>query len=346
MVHFISGYIYMQKQTEHDLGTLEELAEVIQSNQRFIISSHTHTDGDAVGASLAFKRMLQQRGKDVLWVMDEDPGEQYQRFYTPEELEIYSQESDFGDREVVVMTDAGEWQRLGGVGDVLKNHPGHKVCIDHHYPKNDFPGTRFVRVKSPSTTVIMYNLLQHLGLELTKEVAEAIYLGIIVDTLNFHLPHTNPETHYIAAECLKVGVDPTYVYEPIYGTTSPARLNLMCQAFSKIEFFCGGKVSTMYTTQEMFEHAQAYRNDDDGFVEFLRTLKGAVVSIYFREEQKGTIKVSWRAKGNNNIVVSAQKFGGGGHMRAAGASVEGEMDQVRSQVLADIQQRYKNGEIG
>jgi bifunctional oligoribonuclease and PAP phosphatase NrnA len=335
----------MEKITEHDQGTLNDIEAIIQAHERFLICSHTHTDGDAVGSSLAFKRMLEQMGKDVLWVMDEDPGETFERFYNNGELEIYSETSNFSNREVIVMTDAGEWHRLGAIGDILKNHPGQKLCIDHHYPINDFHGTRFVRVKSPSTTVIMYNLFKHLGLEWNKQIAEPIYLGIIVDTLNFHLPHTNAQTHTIAAECIEAGVNPTYVYEPIYGTTSPARLRLMTQAFHNIEILCGGKVATMHVTQQMLRETGATRNDDDGFVEFLRTLKGVVVAIYIREESEGRAKVSWRAKGDNNIVVSAQRFGGGGHMRAAGASIQGSVEEIRRTVLENMKQRVENGEI-
>lgn len=336
----------MRKTTEHDEGIFEDIQSIIASNQRFLVSSHIHSDGDAIGAALAFKRMLELMGKDVRCVMEEDPGETFYRFYSPEDIEVLSPSSDFSDRDVIVMADAGEWHRLGKrLGAILENHPGKKICIDHHYPKNQFQGTRFLRVKSPSTTVIMYNLLRFLGLELTKEIAEAIYLGIIVDTINFHLPHTNEETHIIAADCLRVGVDPSYVYEPIYGTTSPGRLQLMCQAFSSIRILFGGKVASMQITRQMFQESGAAQNDDDGFVEFLRTVKGVSVGVYFRQENENEVKISWRAKGNNNVVVSAQRFNGGGHLRAAGATILGTMDEVRALVLGDMEERVKNGEI-
>lgn len=335
----------MESLTKYDRGSLADLEAVIKAHDRFLVSSHTHTDGDAVGASLAFKRMLEQLGKDVIWVMDEDPGEMFERFYDPRELVIGTEQDTFPDREVVVIVDANEWRRIGKISEVLKNHPAKKMCIDHHYPKGEFPGTLLARVKSPSTTVIMYNLFKHLGLEWTHAIAEPIYLGIIVDTLNFHLPHTNAETHYIAAECLSVGVDPTHVYEPVYGTTSPGKLQLMCEAFQTIQILFDGKVSMMHTTRDMFERAGAQRNDDDGFVEFLRTLKGAAVAIYMRQETNGKVKVSWRAKGQNNIVKSAQKFGGGGHMRAAGASIEGPVEEIKQKVLEDMQARVNAGEI-
>ncbi|MDX9754022.1 MAG: bifunctional oligoribonuclease/PAP phosphatase NrnA [bacterium] len=331
--------------TEFDSGTFAEVQAVIKAHQRFLVSSHTHADGDAVGAALAFKRMLEQMGKDVRWVMDEDPGETYEIFYSPEELEVYSSASDFSSCEVIVMVDAGEWHRLGAVGEVLQDHPGHKLCIDHHYPKNDFNGTRFLRVKSPSTTVIMYHLCKFLQLEWNLAIAEPIYLGIIVDTINFHLPHTTKETHLIAADCLDAGVLPARVYEPVFGTVSQARLQLMCDVFENLEILGDGKVATVYTTLAMMERAGASRNDDDRFVDLLRGLKGVRIGIYFREETDGTVKVSWRAKGDNNILISAQHFGGGGHMRAAGASIPGPMDKVRNQVLANILTRLSNGEF-
>ena len=327
-------------------GTWSELIDRIHARRRFLVSSHIHPDGDAIGSSLAFKRMVESLGKEVQWVMDSDPGPMFARFYQPSELDVFQAGGgDFSNRDAIVMVDACEWSRLGKLGEVLQSHPADKICVDHHLPKDSFAGLQIADPSSPSTTVLLYRLLRKMEIRLTKEIAEPIYLGLIVDTQNFHLPNTTVEAHQIAAECLRAGVDPTWVHEPIFGTNRFSRLRLIAEAFQTAQVYFQGAVAVMVTTQAMFRDAGAAAWEDEGFSDWVRTIEGVKVGIYIREESDGRIKVSWRAKGDNNVAVSARRFGGGGHLRAAGAIVEGKLEEVRERVLADLKQRLENGEI-
>ncbi|MBN2327588.1 MAG: bifunctional oligoribonuclease/PAP phosphatase NrnA [Candidatus Omnitrophica bacterium] len=322
------------------------LADLIHAKNRFLISSHLRPDGDAVGSSLAMKRILQRMGKDAVWVMDGEAGWNFDRFYDKEELTLYDPEkSDFSDREVIVMVDAGEWPRLGRVGEAMKRHPGDKICIDHHIPHNSYEGLRIVDAASPSTTVLIYRFIQFLDMEFDLSLAEPVYLGLIVDTQNFHLPNTTEEAHLIAAHCLRAGVQPHRVYEPIFGTTLFSRMRLMSEAFKTFEIACDGKVGVMYTTCDMFQQAEADPIDDDGFIDFVRSVEGVRIGVYLREENEGVVKVSWRAKGDNNVVASAHKFGGGGHLRAAGATILGSLAEVKQLVLQDLKDLAAMGKI-
>ena len=327
-------------------GSWSDFHGVISSAERFVLSSHINPDGDAVGSALALKRLLHQMGKDAWWVMDKPLSYNYDSFYQPGELLVFENgDLDFSSREVVIMTDAGFWNRLGDVGVVLAQHPGVKMCIDHHPPYDPFEGWKLVDTSAPSTTVLIYRYLQFLGKEMTLELAEPIYLGLIVDTQNFHLPNTTVEAHQIAAHCLEVGVDPTRVYEPIFANNRFSRLRLMSEAFHTLQVICGGKVSVMYTTREMFEKCESQYGEDEGFSDLVRTIERVSVGIYLREEPNGRVKVSWRARNCNNVELSARKFGGGGHIRAAGALIRGSLEEVRQRVIEDIQQRVEQGEI-
>ncbi|MGC9329766.1 MAG: DHH family phosphoesterase, partial [Candidatus Hinthialibacter sp.] len=253
--------------------------------------------------------------------------------------------SDFSDREVMVMVDAGEWPRLGRIGETMMRHPGDKICIDHHIPQNTFEGLRFVDPNSPSTTVLIYRFIQFLEMDFDLALAEPVYLGLIVDTQNFHLPNTTEEAHLIAAHCLRAGVQPHSVYEPIFGTTLVSRMRLMSEALKTFEIVCDGKVGVMYTTLDMFRQAEADPSDDDGFIDFVRSVQGVRIGVYLREEENGLVKVSWRAKGDNDVASTAYKFGGGGHLRAAGASIHGSLPEVKQLVLQELKERAANGTI-
>lgn len=329
-------------------GSWDEIQSAVDSHSRFVISSHINPDGDAVGSALALKRILERRGKDVLFVMEKPLGCNFTPFlkHGNECIAFEPVPPDLSDRDALIMTDAGLWKRLGKVGDVYEKHPGQKICIDHHPPPSgDFPGVRIIDTKSPSTTVMIYHFLRHLGMELTLDTAEPIYLGMIVDTQNFHLPNTTVETHHIAAKCLEAGVHPTKVYDPVFGTNRFTRLRLMSLVFHTIKVYCDGKLAVMHTSQDMFKESQADPMEDEGFSDLVRTIEGVRVGIYLREEPDQKVKVSWRAKGDNNVAVSANHFGGGGHVRAAGAQIKGSIDEVREMVIEEMTKRVENGEI-
>lgn len=333
--------------SEHiQTGSWEEIDAVVMPHRRFVLSSHINPDGDAVGSALAMKRILEAMGKDAMWVMDQDMHYMFHDFYRPGELRIHANGNiDYSDREVAILTDAGFYKRLGGVGDVFAALPAKKVRIDHHPPGEPFEGAGLIDTAAPSTTVLVYRYLRHLGLDLTPGIAEPIYLGLIVDTQNFHLPNTTVEAHHIAAHCLEAGVDPTRVYEPVFGTNRFSRLRLMSEAFRNLQVLFGGKVAVLPLSLDDFKAAGAGLGEDEGFSDLVRTIEGVRVGVYLREEPNGKVKVSWRAKGDIDVRSSAQAFGGGGHLRAAGALVRGTLDEVRQRVAEDLRVRAENGEI-
>ncbi len=332
--------------TDERNGTWDEIIGMIELHTRFLISSHVHPDGDAVGASLALRRILQALGKDAVWTMDDDPGIQFVRFYPKDELQMYDPQLDLSGREVMVMVDAGEWRRLGQAGERMNAHSGKKICIDHHIPNGPFDGIRVVDTGAPSTTVLIYRLMKALEVPLTLDIAEPVYLGLIVDTQNFHLSNTTEEAHQIAAACLNAGVKPEEVHKPVFGTLRLSRLRLMSEAFKTLDVLFDGKVAVMQTTRVVFDETGADRADDDGFVDMLRSIEGACIGVYLREESKGTVKVSWRSEGENDIAVSARRFGGGGHAKAAGATISGSIEEARNKIIDDLKERIANNEIG
>lgn len=323
-----------------------DCTELIQRYSRFLIASHVNPDGDAVGSAIALRRLLESMGKEAHCVFADEPSPSLQSFYDPAELSVYSRDPvSFQDYEVTIVTDAGNWQRLGDVGDVFSKHPGMKICIDHHPVSMDFPGLHIVDTESPSTTVLIHRYARFLQEPFTVALAEPIYLGLIVDTINFHLPNTTVESHTIAAECLHAGVNPTRVYQPIFGTLPFTRMRLMASVFEHAEVCLGGTVGVLFTTQAMLDESQAGPGDDEGFSDLSRNIEGVSVGVYLREIEDGRVKVSWRTREEFSILESARFFGGGGHQRAAGARIQGSIEEVKARVLADLKTRIDAGEF-
>ncbi len=331
---------------EHPSHMWDDVNTIIHNASRFVVSSHIRPDADAVGSALAMSRLLKRLGKDGCWVMKDDPGSQFKPFYSPKELTMYDKEKiDLTQHDAIVMVDAGEWKRLGWVEEIQAHLPSRRICIDHHPAVNSFDGVRVVDAQASSTTVMIHRLIKFLDIDLTYDLAEPIYLGIMGDTQNFHLSNTTEEAHQIAIECLRTGVEPEKVHEPVFGTTPISRLKLISNAYQTVEVKLEGKVSVMYTTHQMFEEAGADWWEDEGFSDLLRTIDGVSVGIYLREDEENKVKVSWRSKGENDISISARKFGGGGHAKASGARIKGSIEEVCQIVLEEMEQRIQAGEI-
>lgn len=322
-----------------------QLVEIIDRMNTFVISSHIHPDGDAIGSAIALRRMLEDYGKDAVCYFTHPAGRQLEPFCKPGEIIQHKIDPvDLSDRDLVIMVDASGWDRLGEAGAALEKHPAPNVCIDHHPEVGEFPGLRIVDTNASSTTVLIYRLLQYMKLTLTKDIAEAIYLGMIVDTINFHLPNTNAETHRIAADCITAGVKPADVYEPVFGTMRFSRMRLMAEAFANASVLFDGTVGVMYTDLDMVKKCQSDEDDDDGFSDLSRNIEGVKVGVYFRQVDAERVKVSWRTKEPYSIVESARKFGGGGHLRAAGTMIHAPIDKAKKMVLADMEARVNAGD--
>lgn len=321
------------------------LAELVERYSRFVISSHINPDGDAVGSAIALRRILQAKDKDAYCLFADEPPASLRPFYRSDELRVAGRDGvDLSDREVVLMVDAGHWERLGVVGEWFGAHPGMKICVDHHPPVGEFPGLRIVDTTSPSTSLMLYRFLRFLSIELTHEIAEPIYLGLMVDTINFHLPNTTVEAHHAAAECLRAGVEPDRVHEPVFGTLSFSRMRLMAEAFAQAEAALNGAVGVIAATQEMFARTGAENGDDEGFSDYSRRIEGVRIGVYLREMPDGVVKVSWRCKDGFEVMSAAQRFGGGGHLRAAGARLRGGVEAVKKLVLEDLAERLASAE--
>ena len=162
----------------------------------------------------------------------------------------------------------------------------------------------------------------------------AIYVAILTDTGSFRFSNSTPASHNIVAELLQRGVSPDETYRRVYGTSSHRQLRLLRSALAELEVDPGSRVAWITVPSKDYEELGATSDDLEGLVDYPRSLEGVEVGLLFRRTIKGGIKVSFRSNGEVDVNELARRFGGGGHVRASGALVEGTLDQVRSDVLA------------
>ncbi|MGI8623664.1 MAG: DHH family phosphoesterase [Solirubrobacteraceae bacterium] len=303
----------------------------LRDAERFILCTHEHPDGDALGSLAAMQLALTGLGKDVVSFVaaDEFPLPYEYRFLTIDRL-LCEPPADYEQRTVVFL-DCGSLDR--NPADSLKRDGAHIVNVDHHHDNTRFGTVDYVRPDASSTAEIVWTLLEPIGAPLTREIAEALYVGLVTDTGKFMYENTGPAAHRMAAALLEAGIDAQAIYRRLYENIPQAKLDLLASGLSNLQRFDGGALSLAYMSRADYEAAGAEEGYSEGVVDHLRALEGTVVAALVRDQlgagREGLRKVSLRASDDQvDVSAIARGHGGGGHRRAAGFSTEAELPEL------------------
>ena len=304
-------------------GDLDQIAEEIRGGDRFLLTTHENPDGDALGSLLAMHHILGALGKDSVMFLasKEFPLPVEYRFLPLEEV-FHEAPVDLVDR-VLLFLDCGNIDRMPV--DWLQRDGFRILNIDHHHDNTRFGTVNLVDVDASSTAEIVFELAKALEIELTLEIASALYVGLVTDTGRFMYENTTPRAHRIAAELIEAGVDVDDTYRRLYEKVPIEKLRLVSRALEKVETPEGGALAISYLTAEDYRAAGASEVLTEGIIDHLRALDGARVAALVREKVDGPQprKVSLRSvDGAVDVSLIAREHGGGGHARAAGFSTE------------------------
>lgn len=297
------------------------LNKVIDSNNTFIISAHVNPDADAIGSELALYYALKELDKEVrvinhsetpynLKFLDED--EIVEKFDPEKHSKVIEQS------EVLFALDINQSNRLVSMEESFLASSGIKICIDHHQDKGDFADHFLIDTDVSATGELIYDFVeQSEKIQFNYKMALNIYAAIMTDTGAFKYDRTTPRVHYIAAHLLKLGVDPSYVFDSIYDQSPIGKIKLLGLALESIELNETNEIAYLTVTQKMLEKTGAVESDVDGFVNYCLAVENVKIGLLFFELRDG-FKVSFRSKGKIPINKLALEFGGGGHLNAAG----------------------------
>ncbi len=317
-------------QTETQTAERNAVVDAIRSHDRFLVTTHENPDGDALGSILAMKLALEQLGKDaVLYLSGEVP--------LPSEYGFM----DLGDlgrmlpkdaaERVVLALDCANVRRLGPDPGLVERSPL-VVDIDHHHDNSRFGNVNLIVPDASSTGEILYDLFDDLGVVLTPEIAEALYIALVTDTGRFQYTNTTPRTLRMAAELVEAGANVHQVFQDVYENVAFAKLKLLARALESARVYDGGRVIVADLERGDFAAAGAEEPFAEGIIDFLRAVEGAEVVALIREPptQNGpTRRVSLRTRGEGvDVSAIARKSGGGGHRQAAGFSSEASTDEI------------------
>lgn len=292
----------------------------LRGGQRFLLVTHENPDGDALGSLVAMHGALRALGKDVLMFMDADefPLPYEYAFFRLDDL-VSILPDDLDDRTVVFL-DCGNIDRVPS--DLLRNADAHIVNIDHHHDNTRFGTVNLVVDEASCTAEIVWDLMRDLGVALTPEIADALYVGLVTDTGKFMYENTGTRAHKMAAALIDAGVDVHEIYRRLYEGMPEPKLLLLARALTHVQRFDEGRLTITILTREDFLATGAEDSFTEGIIDHLRAVRGTKVAAMARElpangEQRS--KVSLRATdGEVDVSAIARAGGGGGHRQAAG----------------------------
>jgi phosphoesterase RecJ-like protein len=303
---------------------LAKLSQRIEQADRILIVSHERPDGDAVSSVLAFGFALQEESKQVVMALA-DGVPAALRFLPGSEQIVKKVEGDF---DLIIVLDCGNQDRVGGI---LNGYSHVDINIDHHESNPLFGEINLVDGNAVSTTEILAQCFPVLELNITKTIASLLLAGILIDSQGFKTANTSPKSLRISADLIEQGADlQTLFFDAITRKTYEA-VNYWGVGLSQLKRD-GSMVWTSLSLHDRKVVKYSGRDDAD-LVNILTAIDGAEVAIIFVEQDDQRVKVSWRARSDFDVAQVAQQFGGGGHVAAAGAMVNGQLQEVEEKVI-------------
>lgn len=308
------------------------LHDILNIYNNIIISAHVNPDGDAVASCTALSLILKKLGKNVI-ILLEDYGEKYK--FLSNDVTIYNHITEIREfeNELFISLDCGDKQRLGEFKDLFEKAKS-TLNIDHHITNDKFADYNYVFDKS-STCEIIYELSLYLKSKLDDDIAKAIYTGIIYDTGGFRYQNTTARTHEIASELIKYKFSFTDIFKELFDFRSYNSTKLLGRALERIELLFNGLAIT-YLTLEDLEEFKSTAKDTGGIIDHLRNIKGVKTSIFIYENSKTQSKISMRSNEFIDILKIALKFGGGGHIKACGCTINENSNISKTIIINEI----------
>jgi len=323
---------------------LERVVDELRSSERFLLTTHEGPDGDALGSLLAVHQVLGQLGKDSVMFLGakEFPLAVEYRFLPLEEV-FHEPPADVVDRTLVFL-DCGNIDRMPV--DFLQREGARIVNIDHHHDNTRFGSVNLVDTEASCTAEIVLEVAKQLGVQITPEIASALYVGLVTDTGRFMYENTGAGAHRMAAELIDAGVDVNDTYRRLYERVPVEKLRLVARALEKIERFDDQRLAITYIGTEDYEATGAGEVLTEGIIDFLRGLEGTAVAAVIRDKTDGgrsARKVSLRSTdGTVDVSAIARVHGGGGHRRAAGFGSDLSYAELVEFLRAEVQSQLRS----
>lgn len=310
------------------------LVDVARKRERFLLTTHVRPDADGMGSMLALAEVLKGRGKQVQLVVASWIPSRYQFLDADRLIDHFQLPGDaYRGAEVIIVLDTGTWNQLETFGQLMRESKADKLVIDHHLTQDDLGGVRLVDTSAEATGRLVYEAIKAFGAPITPNMANLLFAALATDTGWFRHGNVKPATFGLAQELMALGAKPTSLFQQLYEENTLSRLKLMQRVLERLNITHGGRTAHSEVHLNDYLETGAIPPDTEDMINLGRSVVGVEVGVFFVEQPRGGVKISFRSKERVDVARVAQQFGGGGHRLASGAIIEAPIDQVRKQVL-------------
>ncbi|MHB8139255.1 MAG: DHH family phosphoesterase [Smithellaceae bacterium] len=314
---------------------IKEILAAISNGKKFLITAHVRLDGDALGSELALYLLLKDLGKEAV-IYNQDATPEHYRFL-PAADHIVHELDHIEKYDVGFILDCSELDRVGKISEEVARIKT-LINIDHHVSNGGFCKLRLLDSKASSTGELLYRLMRKMHAKMTKDICTNLYAAILTDTGGFRYSSTHQDTLRAAGDLVQGGADPQWISENIYESDPPAKLLLLSRVLETLTLDMKNKTASLTVTRKHLRDAGAKMENTDGFIDIPRTVKGIDIAMLYTQMGGKQYKLSLRSKGKVNVEIIARKFGGGGHVNAAACLIEGDIEDIKSQVIEAVKE--------
>lgn len=311
---------------------LSQVVELIESKNRFCITSHIRPDGDSLGSSLALYWTLKALNKQVDVLMRDQVPHAYSKLPGAEDVIRVSAIAPGYDAAFVI--ECSDIDRPGLV-DLDKQLV---VNIDHHSTTALFGTINWIDSTASAVGEMIYNLCKALGVSVNQQIAECVYTALLTDTGSFHYSNTTERTFKIASELVRKGVRPAQISQALFYSYPFSKIKMLGMALSSLNRDETGRIAWLVTTMAQMAEAGATEEDLDGIVNYPLAIGEVEVVAFFKEITPNVYRTSLRSKGDVNVARVAEKYNGGGHRNASGCTIRGDIKQITQQMVEHLQE--------
>ena len=317
---------------------LRQAAAYIREGDDFLVVSHLSPDGDAISSTAAIGFILQSLGKTYTLINEGRTPDKYIDLLGGQPIVDYGREAPNRRFERIIAVDCADFARIGAVHNVFTANAA-LLNIDHHPTNDDYGTINLIQPTAAATVEIIYELAETLEIPWTKPLSTCIYAGLLTDTGGFRYSNTTPQVMAIAERMLRNGAEGAALAEQLLETMTYPQMMLLKEALTTLTFSPNRNIAWLSVTSDTLAKVGAAEEDTEGLVNLPRNVAGVEVGLLFKEKSPGTVKVSLRSAGKVDVSRLAKSFGGGGHVRAAGCTMNGTLDETIRRMVEAVSEQ-------
>ena len=319
---------------------LNQIADMIRKSNSIVLSTHRQGDGDGLGAQLALFHALKKSGKKVRILNVDETPRRYQFLHTNRYIQAFESEHDALEKtDLALIFDTNDHRLVEPLFSELKKQCGQVIFVDHHPALLQGPQPTvgsYIDTQAASTGELVYHLIKLLKIELDEHICRALYTSVAFDTQLFRYVKNSATSHILAADILRFEKSPEDVHRHLFGNYTHRKVAFLAKALGEIEYFAEAKIAVLrLRAQDLIDHELELDESRD-VVDLIMNIESLEAAALFREDGPGVYKLSLRSKGKFEVLAAAERVGGGGHPFSSGAYLNGNYEELKEKVVADL----------